>query len=121
MEKIEANEVLNKYFEMRDNSHIAHLQTDKYGDHKILNKFYDNILDLADEFAEQYQGVSNIRITNVGNIKIMEGVDMISYLKSCAEYFTMIHENCQLVNVKITIETTMQEIYKTLYLLTLNN
>ena len=119
MENIKANEVLNKYFEMRDNSHIAHLQTSKYGQHKILNKFYDNILDLADEFAEQYQGVMDTRITNVGNIQIKEGIDIITYLKECRLYFEDIHKKCELVNIKITVETTLQEIIKTLYLLTL--
>ncbi len=119
MLEIKPNEILNKYFEMRDNSHIVHLQTNSYEQHKTLNKFYDSILDLGDEFAEQYQGCMNTRITNVGNIKVIEGVNIISYLKDCKLYFENIHKKCELLPVKVTIESTIQEITKTLYLLTL--
>ena len=43
-------------FHARTNAHVLHLQTRSYAAHKALNKFYDEIVDLADSFAEAYSG-----------------------------------------------------------------
>ena len=43
-------------FHARTNAHVLHLQTRSYAAHKALNKFYDEIVDLADSFAEAYTG-----------------------------------------------------------------
>lgn len=43
-------------FLARDVTHSVHLNTRSYAKHKALNEFYDEIVDLADGFAESYQG-----------------------------------------------------------------
>jgi hypothetical protein len=43
-------------FLARDVAHSVHLNTRSYAKHKALGKFYDEIVDLADSFAEAYQG-----------------------------------------------------------------
>jgi DNA-binding ferritin-like protein len=43
-------------FLARDVTHSVHLNTRSYAKHKALNEFYDEIVDLADSFAEAYQG-----------------------------------------------------------------
>jgi hypothetical protein len=43
----------------RDIAHRVHLKTRSYAEHKALNEFYDEIVDLADAFAEAYQGRYN--------------------------------------------------------------
>jgi DNA-binding ferritin-like protein len=43
-------------FLARDVTHSVHLNTRSYSKHKALQKFYENIIDLADTFAEAYQG-----------------------------------------------------------------
>jgi len=43
-------------FLARDVTHSAHLNTRSYSKHKALQKFYENIIDRADAFAEAYQG-----------------------------------------------------------------
>lgn len=43
-------------FLARDVVHSVHLNTRSYAKHKALQKFYENIIDLADSFAEAYQG-----------------------------------------------------------------
>jgi DNA-binding ferritin-like protein len=43
-------------FLARDVVHSVHLNTRSYAKHKALQKFYENIIDLADNFAEAYQG-----------------------------------------------------------------
>ena len=47
---------LGHLFLARDVAHSVHLNTRSYAKHKALNKFYTGIIDLADEFAEAYQG-----------------------------------------------------------------
>ena len=44
------------FFLARDVTHSVHLNTRSYAKHKALQKFYENIIDLADNFAEAYQG-----------------------------------------------------------------
>jgi len=43
-------------FLSRDVAHSVHLNTRSYSKHVALNAFYDGIVDLADKFAEAYQG-----------------------------------------------------------------
>jgi hypothetical protein len=43
-------------FLARDVAHSVHLNTRSYAKHVALNTFYDEIVDLADGFAEAYQG-----------------------------------------------------------------
>ena len=43
-------------FESRTKAHFAHLQTKSYAEHKALDDFYNEIIELTDEFAESYQG-----------------------------------------------------------------
>jgi hypothetical protein len=43
-------------FLARDVAHSVHLNTRSYAKHKALGSFYDKIVDLADSFAEAYQG-----------------------------------------------------------------
>ena len=40
----------------RDQAHVFHLQTRSYAVHKALNEYYDDVVDLIDEFVESYQG-----------------------------------------------------------------
>jgi hypothetical protein len=43
-------------FLARDVAHSVHLNTRSFAKHNALNGFYDGIIDLADKFAEAYQG-----------------------------------------------------------------
>jgi len=47
---------IGMFFLARDVVHSVHLNTRSYSKHKALQKFYENIIDLADSFAEAYQG-----------------------------------------------------------------
>lgn len=40
----------------RDVAHSVHLNTRSYAKHVALNTFYDEVVELADKFAEAYQG-----------------------------------------------------------------
>ena len=54
-------------FLARDVTHSVHLNTRSYAKHKALNEFYDGIVDLADGFAEAYQGRKGL----IGPISLM--------------------------------------------------
>lgn len=54
-------------FLARDVAHSVHLNTKSYAKHKALNKFYVGIVDLADDFAEAYQGRKGL----IGPISLM--------------------------------------------------
>ena len=54
-------------FLARDVTHSVHLNTRSYSKHKALQKFYENIIDRADTFAEAYQG----RCGLIGPIALM--------------------------------------------------
>jgi hypothetical protein len=40
----------------RTQAHVFHLQTSSYAAHKALNKYYEDIVDLIDAYAEVAQG-----------------------------------------------------------------
>lgn len=43
-------------FLARDVAHSVHLNTRSFAKHSALNSFYDEVVELADKFAEAYQG-----------------------------------------------------------------
>lgn len=49
-------DLIGHLFLARDVTHSVHLNTRSYAKHKALGKFYDGIIDLADNLAETYQG-----------------------------------------------------------------
>jgi chloramphenicol O-acetyltransferase len=54
-------------FLARDVSHSVHLNTRSFSKHMALGTFYDEIVDLADKFAETYQGKHGL----IGPISLM--------------------------------------------------
>jgi DNA-binding ferritin-like protein len=68
-------------FLARDVTHSVHLNTRSYSKHKALQKFYENIIDLADDFAESYQGRHGL----IGPISLMSAKktsNVIEFLES---------------------------------------
>jgi len=47
---------IGRLFLARDVAHSVHLNTKSYAKHKALQKFYEGVIELADAFAEAYQG-----------------------------------------------------------------
>ncbi len=64
---MKAAEFVGTLFLARDVAHSVHLNTRSFSKHMALNTFYDEIIDLADKFAEAYQG----RHTLIGPISLM--------------------------------------------------
>lgn len=53
---MKAADFVGTLFLARDVAHSVHLNTRSYSKHMALNDFYNEIIDLADKFAEAYQG-----------------------------------------------------------------
>ena len=61
------NDFVGMLFLARDVAHSTHLNTRSYAKHVALNEFYDGVIDLADKFAEAYQGKYGL----IGPISLM--------------------------------------------------
>lgn len=55
-----AADFVSVLFHAGTNAHFMHLQTKSYAAHKALGSFYEDIIDLADRWAESYQGVYSV-------------------------------------------------------------
>ena len=64
---MKAADFVGTLFLARDVAHSVHLNTRSYAKHVALNAFYDGIVDLADKFAEAYQGRHGL----IGPINLM--------------------------------------------------
>ena len=62
-----AADFVGTLFLARDVAHSVHLNTRSFSKHSALNEFYDNIVELADKFAEAYQGRHGL----IGPISLM--------------------------------------------------
>lgn len=64
---MKCNDFIGMLFLARDVAHSVHLNTRSFSKHMALNGFYDEIIELADGFAEAYQG----RYGLIGPISLM--------------------------------------------------
>lgn len=74
-------EFVGMLFLARDVAHSVHLNTRSFAKHSALNTFYDEIVGLADSFAEAYQGRHGL----IGPIALMSASktsDVISFLQA---------------------------------------
>ncbi len=68
-------------FLARDVAHSTHLNTRSFAKHSALNTFYDEVIELADKFAEAYQGKYGL----IGPISLMSAKktnNIIEFLES---------------------------------------
>ncbi len=65
-------------------AHFMHLSTDSYSRHKALGRYYEDIIELADSFAEAYQGRYN-KIKKYPD-DYHAGTDPVEYLKNMQKF-----------------------------------
>jgi chloramphenicol O-acetyltransferase len=82
-------------FLARDVAHSVHLNTRSFAKHKALRHFYNNIVDLADKFAEAYQGRHGL----IGPITLMSAKktgNIVEFLEdSLSEVEKMRYDVCK--------------------------
>jgi hypothetical protein len=106
---------------------IYHWQTDSYAAHKALDKAYEKLVDLTDDFIEVFQGKNarikgkdgfTIKLNNISDISgINEFIDInIIYLTTELENGLGEGYNDELLNIRDEMVATLQQLK---YLLTL--
>ena len=109
-------------FLARDVTHSVHLNTRSYSKHKALNKFYDEIIEAADDFAEAYQGRHGL----IGPISLMSAKktsNVIEFLESqLAEIESVRYDVCDKSDTALqqlidnVIELYLSTLYKLRFL-----
>jgi DNA-binding ferritin-like protein len=109
-------------FLARDVTHSVHLNTRSYAKHKALQKFYESIIDHADDFAEAYQGRHNL----IGPISLMSAKktsNIIEFLESqLAEIESVRYDVCEKTDTPLQnlidgiIELYLSTLYKLRFL-----
>jgi chloramphenicol O-acetyltransferase len=88
-------------FLARDVAHSVHLNTRSYSKHKALRHFYEGAVELADKFAEAYQG----RYGLIGPISLMSAkktTNIVEFLEdSMADIEKMRFEVCEKTDTPI--------------------
>jgi hypothetical protein len=77
---MKAADFVGMLFLARDVAHSVHLNTRSYAVHKATQKFYESLPDLADSFAEAYQGRHGL----IGPISLMSAAknnDLVEFLE----------------------------------------
>jgi hypothetical protein len=114
---MKAAEFVGMFFLARDVTHSVHLNTRSYAKHVALNEFYDAIVDLADKFAEAYQGKYGL----IGPIALMSAKktsNIVEFLQDQADEiekvrYDVVDKECTpLQNI---IDEIMGQYYSTLY------
>jgi len=98
---MKACDFVGTLFLARDVAHSVHLNTRSFAKHSALNTFYDEIIELADKFAEAYQGRHGL----IGPISLMSGKktnNIIDFLKeSLKEIEDCRYEVCEKTDTPI--------------------
>jgi hypothetical protein len=103
-------------------THIMHLQTESYAEHKALNEYYDSIGDLVDALIEAWQGKNGKLLLGYGTVEeSYEGTKPLDYLTALRDEFiasrALIGEDSELQNLADSIADQMDStIYKLRFL-----
>lgn len=115
-----AEEFVSLVLKDRDAAHIAHWKTKSFAEHKALNEFYDEVLELIDGFVEQYQGYyggrMNIERTAGNNTNIRNALEMSAEWIERVRYEICDRDETPLQN---TIDEIVRLYQHTQYMLTL--
>lgn len=59
-----------------DNAHVEHLRTESFARHQALGQFYEDIVKLADRFAEAAQGAAGARLAFDGTFAWAKSMEL---------------------------------------------
>lgn len=110
-------EMISLLLHSRNQVHILHLQTKSYAEHKALNEYYDEIVDLVDGLVESYQGKYDIlkgyKSYDIQEYKSTEST--IKYLKDLCDNVTKLRKCCDDSYIQNQIDNVCELINSTLY------
>lgn len=100
--------------DIRDNVHVAHLQSKSYSEHMALNDLYENILGLFDSLVESWQGKYGI-VIGYHSPKIQENINIIEFLRYKIAEFDEFREQQKDGFIQNQMDTINETIYSTIY------
>jgi hypothetical protein len=116
--QITVGEYFLTLFHSGTNTHLLHLQSRNYSQHKALQKFYESIIDLVDSLVEAYQGKNQTIVEYPAGYKPPVS-DALTELKSISDYVIanrgIVGNDTELQNITDEIQ---QLIDSTIYRLT---
>ena len=114
---MEFSKFISYLFHSRTQTHIFHLQTPSYAEHKALQKYYEGIIDLIDGLVESYQGKNGI-ITDYTNFNLKQYTgreQVIAYLETLCEAAYQAYEMIEDSYLQNQIDTVTELIKSTIY------
>ena len=111
-----ASKIVGILFMSRTAAHMAHLKTSSYAKHKALNKFYDEIVDMADELAEVAQGTAGK--LDIPYLPLKGDIeDPIEMLDTHSKMIATVAKGCEDRAINAIIDVILGQYKKTAYLL----
>lgn len=118
-----ASQFMQVLSEAEMQSHVWHLQTKSFAQHKALNMFYDEIVELKDSLLESYQGIHGVVLNGGFSINInSNGPEMAEgYFKSLRSKVAVFKGNSLMSAgcLQNQLDTIEELVAKISYLLTL--
>jgi hypothetical protein len=114
---MEFSKFISYLFHSRTQTHIFHLQTPSYAEHKALQKYYEGIIDLIDGLVESYQGKNGI-ITDYTNFNLKQyqsKEQVVAYLETLCEAAYQAYEVTEDSYLQNQIDTVTELIKSTIY------
>ena len=109
--------LIGELFRARTLAHIAHLDTTSYAQHKALDTFYNEILNLTDELAETSFGLYGRSKVVVAACSLVPDFNL--YLKDLRNQVVEHREEVDSTNIQNILDEILSLIDHTTYLLTL--
>jgi len=104
-------------FHSRTQVHVFHLQTKSYAEHKALNEYYDEIIELTDGLIETFQGKYDIleNYTSLPLKNYTDSAQVVSYFMQLADVVQVLRVNFEDSYLQNQIDNVVELIESTKY------
>ena len=104
-------------FHSRTQVHVFHLQTNSYAEHKALNEYYDEIVDLTDGLIETFQGKYGILVdySSLPLKNYTDNAQVVGYFIQLAEVVHVMREDFEDSYIQNQIDAVVELIESTKY------
>jgi hypothetical protein len=104
-------------FHSRTQVHVFHLQTNSYAEHKALNEYYDEIVDLIDGLIETFQGKYGILVdySSLPLKNYTDNAQVVGYFIQLAEVVHVMREDFEDSYIQNQIDAVVELIESTKY------